>query len=333
MTNMTTREPEPLSRQLWHRRRLIAVVTGLCLLAAVLAGLLRPAVHTAEAKLRVGSGQMTALNIPGYPSAAQDMASDFARYVDMDGVFSEQLPEGAMVKASPIVESNVIQIEATAPDAKTAVLAAQQTADGLMGMVNQVRTENDPAELMAEIQTNVGPLLEARRAAQEAAGTYESASDEDQPAIEVERRFDAYIEATKTLNALELEQNARQDRYRSLVASQSTEADLHMIHGGTSTGSDRMAVLQRNAFLGLLGGLVLSCGLAVLLEARGRRSSHRETEQPVAASEVQGEEPDRELEHDLFEGSDEAYDRSRMEEAEAVAGERHATSGTGATRA
>lgn len=262
---------------LWTRLRRhwvpMAVVTGALVLLALLVSLLRPPIYLAEARLAVGSGQMTALNIPGYPSAAQDMASDYARWLDDQGVQGQGVPEGTLsLAASPIVESSVLRIESTSHDSDVAVEAAAQSAQLLKEAVNDVRAENDPDVLMVEIQENVGPLLEAERAARSAGDTYRLASKEEQPETEVERRFQAFADATSKATRLQIEQDARRDRYRSLVSTRSTEAELVDVQAAKIVGNDRIPVLQRNVFLGLLAGLLLASALALLLEYRRARA-------------------------------------------------------------
>lgn len=272
MSTAAEESPSLLTRLRRHWP-LVALVTGGLVLIALLVSLLRPPVYLAEARLAVGSGQMTNLNIPGYPTAAQDMASDYARWLTDQGVKGQGVPEGTLsIAASPIVESSVIRIEATANDPDVAVDAAAQSAELLTDAVNQVRDENNPDLLMTEIQANIGPLLEAQRQARSAQDTYVNASDEDQPEIEVERRFQAYIDATSELTTLELEQDARRDRYRALVSTRSTEADLGVVQDAQIISNDRGPVVQRNVFLGLLAGLLLSTALALALEFRRERA-------------------------------------------------------------
>lgn len=261
---------------LWSRlsrhRMLILAVTAGAVLIALLMSLIRPPVYLAEARLAVGSGQMTALNIPGYPSASQDMASDYARWLDDQPAQDESFPEDVLeLTASPIIESNIIRVESTAHTEDVAVAGAAHAAQSLKDAVNQVRAENDPQVLMREIQAHVAPILEATREARSAEDTYTAASEEDQPEVEVERRFQAYIEATSEVTALQLEQDARRDRYRSLVASRSTEAELVDVYEARIMGNDRMAVLQRNLFLGLMGGLLAGTALALALDLRRAR--------------------------------------------------------------
>lgn len=261
---------------LWVRVRrhwvVITVITVGCLLLALLVSWLRPAVYTAEARLAVGSGQMTALNIPGFPTASEQMASNYARWVNHQGVQDELAPEGTLsVAASPIVESNVLRIEATSHDREVAVDAAEAMASALKGAVNQVSDENDPEALMAQITATMEPLLAARQAALRAQGTFEASQEEGVHQSEADRRFDAYVQAESELTELQLEYDALRDRYRNLMATRSTEAQLVDTLPAQILGSDRVSTMQRNGLLGLLGGLMLSGALVYLLERQPLR--------------------------------------------------------------
>lgn len=283
---MTTKTDAAQTVGYWLRSYwpLIAAITGACLaLALVLTWLLRPPVHTAEARLAVGSGQMTALNIPGYPTASEAMASNYARWVNHQGVQGQLAPEGTLsLTASPIVDSNVLRIEATSHDPEVAVRAADEVADTLREAVNQVADVNDPQALIAEIQENVEPLLVARQVAQDAEGDHNAVVDGGASASQVEQSFQALVEAQRELLALELEQDGRRDRYRSLVASRSTEADLVEVSPAQVVEDDRLAAVQRNGLLAVLAGLAVSGGVMWLAERRQHRP--RPGQDPVASS-------------------------------------------------
>lgn len=259
---------------MWSRVRshwpLIAIVVLVSLLLSmILTWALRPPVYTAEARLAVGSGQMTALNIPGYPTASEAMASNYARWVNHQGVQGELAPEGTIeLSASPIVDSNVLRVEATSLDPQIAVAAADEAADLLMEGVNQVADFNDPEALIAEIRDHVAPLLVARQAARDAESTYNDLLDSDASPAQVSTAFDTLVGAQQELITLELEQDGRRDRYRSLISSRSTEANLVEVSPAQIVGDDRVSTIQRNTFLAALGGLAIAAGIVWLGERR-----------------------------------------------------------------
>lgn len=271
---------------MWSRVRshwpLIAIVVLISLLLSmILTWLLRPPVYTAEARLAVGSGQMTALNIPGYPTASEAMASNYARWVNHQGVQGELAPEGTIeLSASPIVDSNVLRVEATSLDPQVAVAAADEAADLLMQGVNQVADFNNPEALIAEIRDQVAPLLVARQEARDAESAYNDLLDSDASPAQVSTAFDTLVAAQQELVTLELEQDGRRDRFRSLTSSRSTEANLVEVSPAQIVGDDRASTIQRNTFLAALAGLGIAAGIVWLGERR--RDSPRAGDKPRA---------------------------------------------------
>lgn len=286
---MTT-ETDAVTPSLWGHVRtyrfVIAALTGVCLaVSLLLTWVLHTPVHTAEARLAVGSGQMTALNIPGYPTASEAMASNYARWVHHQGVQGQLAPEGTLsLTASPIVESNVLRIEATSEDPEVAVRAADEAADALREAVNQVADFNDPESLVAEISDNVAPLLLAREAVQRAEVEHDEARAGGASASVADQAFETLIEAQQDLTALELEQDGRRDRYRNLIAAQSTEADLVEVSSAQAMGDDGATVLQRNGLLAVLAGLAVSGGVAWSLERRRTGARRAASDSEVTAS-------------------------------------------------
>lgn len=264
--------PDPLWVRVRRHWLLITIIVLGCLLLALLASWLRPPVYTAEAKLAVGAGQMTALNIPGFPNASEDMASNFARWVNHQGVQNQLAPEGTLsVEASPIVESNVLRIETTSHEPQVAVGAAEAMAEALKAAVNQVADENDPEALLAQIASTVEPLLAARQTSLRAQGTFEASQEEGVGQAETDRRFQAYVEAESALTEIQLEYDSMRDRYRNLMATRSTEAQLVDTLPATLVGNDRVSTMQRNGLLAVLVGLLLAGGAVYLLERQPPR--------------------------------------------------------------
>lgn len=259
-----------------YRRHWVLII-GICVafvVAALLGSFFRAPVYRAEARLAVGSGQITALNVPGFPTASEQMASNYARWVGHEGTQGKGVPEGTLsLTASPIVESNVLRIEATSHKPQTARAAATQAKEQLIEAVNAVRTENDPAALIAEVQDNVKPLEQARARSESLKRSYREAAESDATSTDNQSLFDDYIGAEEKLVRLELVQDGLRDRYRNLSATRSTEAELVSVQPAEVVESDRMQVAQRNVLLALVVGLVVGGSLAQLRERRVRHAS------------------------------------------------------------
>lgn len=270
------RRRRPSVWQHYRRYWLVAlVVTALMGGLGVVAALVRPPVYTAETRLAVGSAEMNAFNIPGFPSASEEMASNYSRWVTHQGVQGIGTPPGTIeLTASPIVESNVLRIEATSLDQATALRAVQESADGLVAAVNEVAAGNDPEPLLESALDLIGPLTEARQANEEAQYDYQNAINNNLPTSVVERLLGEYVATQRALQALDLERDGLEDRYRRLVANSSTEAQLSEISPPAIVSNDRMAVLQRNGLLGAIFGFALA-GLVVTVLGRRHQAEPR----------------------------------------------------------
>ena len=96
-------------RRYWIAAVLLTLLTSA---AGVSIALNRPPTYTAEARLAVGPDSNSAYSIAGFPTAARDLAANYARWVQNNATSGTWAPEGvSSVTASPIPESGVIRIE------------------------------------------------------------------------------------------------------------------------------------------------------------------------------------------------------------------------------
>lgn len=272
-----------------RRHWLVAALAVLLLtLAGVAVGLTRPITYTGETRLAVGKGEMSALNIPGYPTAAKEMASNYSRWVTDQGVSGIKPPAGTIsLSASPIPESSVIRIEATSTDPDTAVKASQTAADALVAEVAKARAENDPAEIMKDIVAHAPDLSKAQAGAGGNLAQYNRDLGNKASADVLAADLEAYAKADTARAQLQAEQDARLDRYRRVVSQSSTEADLVPIgQGAQIVSNDRNSTVQRTAMLGFGAGVLLALLVAALLDRR-RRASTRAAEAAQAAGAAQ----------------------------------------------
>lgn len=252
--------------------RLAAVVTLAFTLLGVLAGVSREAVYTAEMRLAVGAGQLSTLSVPGFPTASEDLASSYARWVTTVGVGEMSLPDGALsLSASPIPESNVIRIEGTSRDSDVALETTETAAAALQDEINTVRTGNDPEELLTQIRDLSAEELRLDLAVNRARGAYEAALEEDAP--NTEDLYDTYVQQETSRNETKLQKEAMEARYLRVVADKTTEADLRTIgQGAVVTGNDKASTIQKMGLLGFGAGGILSLIGATILERRRARS-------------------------------------------------------------
>ncbi len=288
--------PQPLWEAVRRRWLQSIVVVALATALGILVAALMAPTYKAEARLAVGAGELSTVAIPGFPTASKDLAASYSRWVTLQGVGGFDTPPNVEdLSASPIPESNVIRIETTSADQQAALSAAQGAAQGLIAAVVAVKADNDPDAMMKQILAAAPAVATAEAKAQAALNAYNQffatgRGNED-------RLLTAYSRAAVAVQQLRLQQDARMDRYRRIVANRTTEADLRTIgRGAAIVGSDRNARMQRFGLVGFGAGVVL----ALILAAWGQR---RDRSRAAAEGEPAGEpgstgDPDTTGEHD-----------------------------------
>ncbi|WP_432547370.1 hypothetical protein [Kineococcus sp. SYSU DK004] len=267
-----------------------ALVVGGALAGAGLA-LATPATYTGEARVAVGSQSLDARIVAGYSVAANQLASDIARYVndrqaqgDLAPVLGERADEVERVSASPIAGSSVIVVEVDATGADTATQAAQAVAQQLVDQVNSANT-GAPDALLQQYRDLTAEVERARQAAAQAEGALAEAQATGAAPAQVEAARLAAQESAAALDVLEVQQQALSSRYRNAVSNTPSASGLSVVREAQVSRDDRSSTLQRNVLAGAgLGGL-----LALLLATwadrrRARRSADAAGEAPGGAT-------------------------------------------------
>lgn len=255
-------------RRHWLVAILIVVVVG-----AMGAGvaMLKPNVYTAESRLAVGAGEMSTLAIPGFPTASRDLASNYARWVTLQGVGGTAAPPGTLsLAASPIPDSNVLRIEAKAENPDIALAAAGAAGKALVAEVLKVKTDNDPKALLDQVGQSSPALARAQAEVTRAHDQYRTAFSMDPGgSARVRAALEAYVKAETQRQKLDAQRGALLERYRRVVSQRTTEADLRLIGPGAAVvGHDRNSRIQRYLLLGLVAGSLLAAAAAYALERR-----------------------------------------------------------------
>src|SRR5439155_19556191 len=117
-------------------------------------------VHTAEARLLVGGFDAQAQAIPGFVSAAQSLASTYARLVGTpaiaDGVLADlKLPKGSAnghISATSVPQSSIIRVEGTGKNRAEALRYAQAAADGLLSYARRTAGGDQLGKVLSDYQ-------------------------------------------------------------------------------------------------------------------------------------------------------------------------------------
>lgn len=264
-TETGTPAPSPLRSLLRQWPLAVALCLVGALLGFVLGGLL-PSTKTAEARVAVGPGDMSAGAIAGFPEATREMSEDYARWVTSMG---NQGQNGAKVSASPVPESNVIRVEAESGDAEQATQAAQQAAQQLVTSVNEGRSETSPQQTLTAITDLSGKWSASATELDRAEWEFNKVNE---ATTSTSRQYDvaaaALTKARTAESVLRSQLEAQQDKYKKQVGDSSASADLRLISNAAVAGDTAGSLRQRYAILGLALGLLLALVLATLRDRR-----------------------------------------------------------------
>jgi hypothetical protein len=275
---MSTEQATPLTA-LWRHKRLTAVLVLVAVAAGVGLGLTRPTLYTAEARLAVGGNAgLAAESVPGFALATQQLAANYARYVNnaqQQSALESQLGirSGTVedVSASPIPESNVVRLEVTARTAAAARVAVGATTDSLLEQVNDTTrvtsAADDTLSQYTDISNQVAAAQQTVDAAQAALGTAQGTGQGDVPQLR-----QASADAAAQLAILQVQQQAIGQKYRNQISELSQgAANLIVVQKPAVTGDDQLSRLSQYGLAGLVAGLLLALLVSVLREGRSAR--------------------------------------------------------------
>jgi hypothetical protein len=251
---------------------LVGLVCGLGLFLAT------PSTYTAESRIAVGHETLSAIQVPGYVSATQQLASDYARYVQDTLSERSQLPDGGAgvrsISASPIPESNIIRVEVQATTAFVAVADAKAVTESLLEKVSGTNPDLQKAQ-QAFSQAYVD--FQKAEAQATAAGDHVAALRAN-PSVN-RSALDAAQAVANQQSAeaarLDLEQQALGANYRAAYSDAKATPSLTIMRSASGGVSDWSSRLQRDLLMGVLGGVLLACAYVYLRERRSGRTSGR----------------------------------------------------------
>ncbi len=291
MSTIEYREAEPFNRAgtgpltSWRRHWVVGLLAALLGAALGLgAAFVLPVTYTAEARVAVGAGDLTSGAIAGFPVAASQLASNYARYVNDRGVAGTDVPENVTLSASQIPESNVIRIEADSADPAAARDAANRAAQTLIDTVN-----NSGKTSADDVYAEFGKAAKADAAAQTelraAQATLDKLLGQDNPSKGKLKsaRADLTDAAAKADNT-SLTLNALRQKYTNLTTGSSTAANLLLVRSSDDLTSNRTSLLARFGLAGLAAGAAIGLIAAVAIERRRvRRTAGRATSGAASA--------------------------------------------------
>lgn len=280
---------ESIGRSALRHPVLVGLVAVIGLLVGTAVGYKHPATYTADAQLIVGRVSSLAEDqIPGLAVAEQQLASDYARLATSSNVIAateanlgaSSLP--GTLSASPIAESSVIDVQATASSAAEALKLADAGAKALQSDVVQVTNDSQ-----AQLAPIMAAFEKADTAAQQATAQTNLLQHQlnsflgelgNHPVTPAVKRYENYlnaqIAAASTRADIDHLQagNYSNEYYAAVPPLQAQEEMVQPLGFASYSGSDRKSYTEAAAFLGAVGGLVVGLAAAAWLDSRrGRR--------------------------------------------------------------
>jgi hypothetical protein len=253
---------------------LFVLLVLLCTAGGVYVGIKREPMYTAEARLNVGNVDVNSEALPGYVVATQSLAASYSRGIDSQEVVRpvamalhrSQVDVADHIEASPIPESSVIRVEATALDRDGAVRLVNAASQSL---ARYVRGLNPAAETTDRLLAQYREAeIAAARAGERRRGLARRYASNPTP----DRRV-ALREATATLNTAKLQVQALAARYQSAQQDRPVNDFVQRLTTATTATSDRNSALTIRAFTGAVAGILLGAALVTALSNRRRRRS------------------------------------------------------------
>ncbi|STD04889.1 Capsular polysaccharide biosynthesis protein [Dermatophilus congolensis] len=254
----------PLATAVRHWKLLVAatLVGGV---AGGAVGAVMPGEYTAETRLAVAAGSDNAYAIAGFPVAARDLASNYARFVTngaSDGSWSQ--PGVSKITATPIPESGVIRVSATSRDEKAAMQGAEAVAKKLLSTVDAAMSTQKPQAALQEYRKLAPQVSKAWAQVSVAESTFGKKPNAE--------NAQALAQARAVLAEAQLIQNAQGDKYRQRVAEPSPVSQLQVIAAPSSLGTNSSSKVAFGAAAGAGVGLIVAFGVVAVRDLRGVRS-------------------------------------------------------------
>lgn len=258
-------------RRYWF---LVLVVVVLCTGAGLALGNRQATTYQAAVVMQVGRLDIQAQAVPGYVSASQSLASAYSRIASAQVIAAAvarrlRLPIARVRKdlsATSVPESPTLRILGDGRSARAAVTLSRAGAAELGRYVQRLTSRSDQsAGLLGRFRRLTTSAERLRAQAKAAAGADKLNGLRQESPRTVSTRVAAAAAQLRADSAAEL--------FKSAQTNAVGGASLSTLDSGAQATNDRRQLLQRFGFVGLVGGLVLGTGFALLLA--GRRRSRR----------------------------------------------------------
>ncbi len=253
------------------RYPLLVIIPALALMIlGIVVGLQKQATYVADARLTVGRINLNAPGaLAGYASATQALASQFARAATATPVVAPvakklDIPESRVrsrVSASPIPESPIFTVRATARTEAGAIAMANATAVSVQEYARKLNDRDPDSGALLGRYKETSDILAAREARADAL----KERFEEKPSAGLRRKL---ADARASRNFWRLREQAIEERYLAATGGEASSRLIEILNQAETAKSDRRRWIQILGFAGLLGGVLLGMGLATFVANR-----------------------------------------------------------------
>ncbi len=270
---------------------LVGFLVVIGLVAGAVAGYEHPVSYTAQAKLLVGrTSGLAEDEVPGLAAAVQGLAADYARLITATNVVSAteaNLHDSSLpgnLTASPVPQSSVIEVQATATNEGVAVSLANAGAAALTKVVTEVTNDGEAqlqpilrnynkADAVVEQETATANLLQTELNNFVAKVGNQSPTPAEQA---FEQSLNSQIAQAQTqADTARMQANAYMSQYQAALPPLATQQEMVQEVGTAAyTGSNRTSYTEAAGLGGVAAGLVIGLAGASFIDSRkGRRNT------------------------------------------------------------
>jgi hypothetical protein len=280
---------QSIGRSALSHPALVGFLLVIGLAAGAVAGYEHPVTYTAQAKLIVGrTSGLAEDEVPGLAAAVQGLASDYARLITATNVVSateaklhtSTLP--GTLSASPIPQSSVINVQASASSEAVAISLANAGAAALTKAVTQITNDSqaqllpilkdyNKADTTVEQETATANLLQTELNNFVAKLGNQTPTPADQV---FEQSLNSQIAQAQTqADTARMQANAYMNQYQAaLPPLQSQQEMVQQVGQAAYNGSNRNSYTEAAGLGGAVAGLVIGLAGASFIDSRrGRR--------------------------------------------------------------